>query len=69
MTYKAQAMLFDKEGKRLLVSDGTGNTLGDAASWAIDLLLARSNPLSQFARIVVETERLPANGVDAGGRQ
>ena len=57
--YKAKASLFDQGGKRLLVTDGTDRTLGDAASFAIDKLLARSHPLAQFARIVVEVERLP----------
>jgi hypothetical protein len=58
-TYQANAKLFDKGGKQLLETNGTDRTLGDAASFAIDKLLARSNPLATFARIVVEVERQP----------
>ena len=58
-TYQANATLFDKGGNQLLETDGIGRTLGDAASFAIDKLLARSHPLATFARIVVEIERQP----------
>jgi hypothetical protein len=57
--YQAKAKLFDKGGKQLLCTKGGGHTLGDAASFAIDKLLARSDPLATFARIVVEVERQP----------
>jgi hypothetical protein len=58
-TYQAKAQLFDKGGKRLLETNGIDCTLGDAASFAIDKLLARTHPLATFARIVVEVERQP----------
>jgi hypothetical protein len=57
--YQANAKLFDKAGEQLLETNGTGRTLGDAASFVIDKLLARSHPLATFARIVVEIERQP----------
>jgi hypothetical protein len=57
--YQAKAKLFDKGGKQLLETKGTDCTLGDAASFAIDKLLARSDPLATFACIVVEIERQP----------
>jgi hypothetical protein len=57
--YQAKAQLFDKGGKQLNETKGADCTLGDAASFAIDKLLARSDPLATFARIVVEVERQP----------
>ena len=42
-----------------MAKNGTDRTLGGAASFASDKLLARANPLATFARIVVETERQP----------
>jgi hypothetical protein len=57
--YQAKAKGYDKAGKQLVETKGTDRTLGDAASFAIDLLLARLPPLAPFARIIVEVERQP----------
>jgi hypothetical protein len=57
--YHAKAEAYDKGGKQLVESKATDRTLGDAASFAVGLLLARLPPSVQFARIIVEVERQP----------